>query len=118
MFQSLTDAQWAELEPLFTAPVKRGRGKPHAPWRAVLNSVLAILLTGIKWGALPKTEQFASKSASHRWFIEWDKNGLLVKVLDTLRGSGSFNASLIFTPRRRNRAPAPVAVAETEFATA
>ncbi len=105
MFESLTDAQWALLEPLFPAPVKRGRGKPHAPWRSVVNSILAVLLTGIKWAALPKLEVFASKSASHRWFVEWDKNGFLAQILGLLRESSSLHSTLVFKPQRRVRLP-------------
>jgi transposase len=105
MFESLTDAQWALLEPLFTTPAKRGRGKPHAPWRTVVNSILAVLLTGIKWAALPKSEPFASKSASHRWFVEWDKNGFLAQILGLLREASSLHSTLVFTPQRRVRVP-------------
>ncbi|HEV7737586.1 MAG TPA: transposase [Chlamydiales bacterium] len=119
MFQSLTDAQWALLEPLFTTPVKRGRGKPHAPWRAVVNSILAVLLTGIKWAGLPKGEEFASKSASHRWFVEWDKNGFLSQMLTVLRAApSSLNASLVFVPKRRVRTPSATQEASISFASA
>jgi transposase len=104
MFESLTDTQWAFLEPLFTKPAKRGRGKPHAPWRTVLNSILFVLFTGAKWGGLPESSEFASKSASHRWFIEWDKNGFLAHILQVLREHSGL-ASLVLTPKRRNRGP-------------
>lgn len=112
MFESLTDAQWALLEPLFTTPEKRGRGKPHAPWRTVLNSILFVLLRGMKWSALPKSEEYASKSASHRWFVEWDKTGFLGQILGVLCESSSLNGALVFTPKRRVRGPAAPALVE------
>jgi transposase len=118
MFQSLTDEQWALLEPLFTTPVKRGRGKPHAPWRTVVNSILVVLLTGIKWAGLPKLKEFASKSASHRWFVEWDKNGFLNQILTVLREAPSLNASLVFVPKRRVRTPSVTQEASISFASA
>ena len=117
MYESLTDEQWELLEPLFITPAKRGRGKPHAPWRTVVNSVLKVLLTGVKWAGLPKSEQFASKSASHRWFVEWDKNGFLSQILQILREGSSLNSALIFTPQRRTRVPAAHEASET-FASA
>jgi len=113
MFTSLTDAEWALLEPLFIAPPKRGRGKPHAPWRAVVNSVLVVLLTGIKWSGLPKSQQYASKSASHRWFIEWDKNGFLAEMLNVLKQTPTLNGALVFTPRRRVRVRVSTTTPET-----
>ena len=103
MFEALTDTQWALLEPLFNPTAKRGRGKPHAPWRTVLNSVLFVLLTGAKWAGLPESDQFASKSASHRWFVEWDKNGFLTQILNVLREHSGMHVSLVFAPKRRNR---------------
>ena len=106
MFNSLTDTQWALLEPLFITPLKRGRGKPKAPWRMVLNSILFVLLTGAKWSALPKAEGFATKSVAHRWFVKFDKSGLLGKALDVLRERSEMHFPLILAPKRRNRAPA------------
>lgn len=106
MFSSLTDTQWALLEPLFITPAKRGRGKPKAPWRMVLNSILFVLLTGAKWSALPKAEGYATKSVAHRWFVKFDKSGLLTQVLDVLRERSEMHSPLIFAPKRRNRTPA------------
>lgn len=104
MFESLTDTQWALLEPLFVNPIKRGRGKPHASWRAVLNSILFVLLTGTKWAMLPKSPEFASKSAAHRWFLIWDKNGFLEQILQTMRGFATIASTVTFPPKRQRRA--------------
>lgn len=101
-FQPLTDLQWQLLEPLFPKPLKRGRGKPHASWRALLNSILFVLLTKSKWCALPKNSEFASKSASHRWFFRWEKSGLLKQILEALQ-SFSELASAVTFPQRRMR---------------
>ena len=101
----LTDLQWQLLEPLFPNPVKRTRGKPHTPWRSVVNSILYILLTGLKWGSLPKDEAFATKSAAHRWFVLWEKNGFLKELVASYQAMAEI-ASDIKLPRRRNRLPA------------
>lgn len=84
-YQPLTDLQWQMLEPLFPKPIKRGRGKPHTPWRSVLNSILYVLCTKTKWEALPKGEEFASKSAAHRWYKAWTKDGFLDQILAKLQ---------------------------------
>jgi transposase len=100
-FDSLSDLQWEQFSHLFPAPQKRRRGKPHAPWRAVLNSILYVLTTKTKWGSWPKTADFASKSVAHRWYLHWDKNGLLNQILEIAKHSGYEIAS----PQRRTHAP-------------
>lgn len=82
-FKPLSDVQWEQVEPLFDQ--KRGKGKPHTPWRAVVNAVLYIHFTGSKWAALPnRSPEFASKSAAHRWMQRWKENALLDRILSVL----------------------------------
>ncbi len=92
----LNDEQWASLETLFAGPRRARPGKPHAPWRVVLNSVLFVLLTGAKWSALPQDAAFASKSAANRWFIMWEKTGFLNEILGKLQMK-------VELPKRRTR---------------
>lgn len=87
-FTPLSDLQWLLLEPHFPNPVKRGRGKPHTPWRNVVNTVLYIRLTNTKWASAPKGPEWASKSAAHRWMKEWEKSGLLNQILLLLGHEG------------------------------
>lgn len=112
-YQPLTDLQWQLLEPLFPAPIKRGRGKPHAPWRAVVNSILWVLHSKSKWSAIPEGPEFASKSSSHRWFLAWEKSGKLEEILAACQRFCEISKEL--APQRRNRQKeeweAPVAVA-------
>lgn len=115
-YQTLTDLQWQVLEPLFPKPEKRGRGKPHTPWRKVLNAILYVLCTKTKWEALPKTEEFASKSASHRWFKIWKKNGFLNEILAKLQDLSMLANELKF-PATRTRLPKPAAAESIPTAT-
>lgn len=103
-YQKLTDLQWQVLEPMFPNPVKRSRGKPHTPWRAVLNAILFILTTGSKWESLPKDPEFASKSAAHRWFKSWKGDGFLDQVLGKLKELSDMAMELTF-PSTRERLP-------------
>jgi transposase len=106
-YTPVTDLEWQALEPLFPKPLKRGRGKPHTPWRAVVNAILFVLRTGSKWSALPKDPVFSSKSAAHRWFVVWDKSGLLDQILAVVDAQQEQSARLTF-PVRRQRVSAPV----------
>lgn len=103
-YQPLTDMQWQQLEPLFPNPVKRSRGKPHTAWRAVMNSIFYVLLTGEKWASLPKDVAFATKSAAHRWFVTWEKNGFLKELVEAYQKTNG-GAPVIIAPHRRNRLP-------------
>lgn len=103
-YQTLTDLQWQVLEPLFPKPAKRGRGKPHTPWRAVLNSILFILSTNLKWEALPKTPEYASKSAAHRWYKTWKSDGFLDQIINKLQDLSILASDLKF-PKTRMRLP-------------
>lgn len=103
-YQALTDLQWQVLEPLFPNPIKRGRGKPHTAWRAVLNAILFVLSTRSKWEALPKHPEFASKSAAHRWYKVWKANGFLDQVLSKLQELSMLASELKF-PATRLRMP-------------
>jgi transposase len=112
-FHLLTDAEWELLAPLFPTPAKRSRGKPHTPWRNVVNAILFVLETKSKWGQIPEEPQvFAAKSAAHRWFAEWDKTGTLNEIKTRL-ASRFTNPSTLYTPPRRDRKPMNRAPAET-----
>lgn len=103
----LSDFQWAELEPLFPQLSKRTRGKPHTPWRTVINSILLVLFTKTKWGSIPKDAQFATKSAAHRWFVLWEKNGFLNQILEKLEGHLGAKPPISLPPRRQRKAKTP-----------
>src|ERR1700752_4698885 len=95
----LTDAQWALLEPLFR-PQRRedGRGRPWQDTRAVLNVVLWILRTGAPWHDLPP--RYPSYQTCHRRFQQWQRSGLLTRLLqklaEDLRDRGKLDLSEAF----------------------
>lgn len=104
LFHSLTDLQWQILESLFPTPVKRTRGKPHTPWRAVVNAILYVLSNKAKWDALPKNPEYSSKSAAHRWYKVWKENGFLDQILAKLNELSVLVADLTFPPSRQRLA--------------
>lgn len=95
----LSDAQWAVLEPLFR-PKRRadGRGRPWRDTRSVLNGVLWILRTGAQWRELPS--KYPSYQTCHRRFQQWQRSGLLTRVLqrlaEDLRDRGKIDLSETF----------------------
>lgn len=77
-FAGLSDLEWRLFEDIFPpAPLKRGRGMPHVPFRNVLNTLLSILITDCRWCDVPRGPQWASKSATHRWLQRWQADGTL-----------------------------------------
>lgn len=103
-FTPLTDMEWSTLEPLFPKPEKRSRGKPHTSWRFVVNAILLVLKTKIKWSSIPTTPEFATKSAAHRWFLKWDKTGFLDQILSMYKTTQNEPQEFSF-PSRRERGP-------------
>ncbi|CUI18164.1 putative transposase (plasmid) [Candidatus Protochlamydia naegleriophila] len=96
-FEGLSDDQWQVLEIFLPGEAeKRGKGKPHTPWREVCNSLLWILINGARWCDLPKGDQWASRSATHRWLGIWQANGTLEKMLTAVREQAELEGLLNF----------------------
>ena len=79
----LTNAQWQILEAVFR-PTRRpdGRGRPWRETRAVLNGVLWVLHTGAPWHDLPP--RYPPYQTCHRRFQQWQRTGVLRRVLHRL----------------------------------
>lgn len=84
MFNGMQDPAWDVIKAALPWKEKRTRGMPHANFRTVLNSILWITITGARWRDLPKGEAFASKSSSHRWLLQWQRDGTWQKILEKL----------------------------------
>jgi transposase len=80
MAMRLTEQQldWlAERVP--DAPVSPKGGRPAIDKRNALRGIFWILDNGAKWKDLPR--RFGSKSAVHRWFTLWVREGVFEKVM-------------------------------------
>jgi transposase len=64
---SLTDAQWAVLEPLLPKPKKLGR--PPSERRQIIDAVLYIVKGGVQWRLLP--HDFPSWKTVYHVFRRW-----------------------------------------------
>lgn len=85
--EGFTDLAWKLLaEVLPPEPTKRRRGIPHTPFRTVVHTVLDVFITGGRWGELPRSPQWASKSAAHRWLQCWQVAGTLAAMRARLLG--------------------------------
>jgi transposase len=73
----LTDAEWAEVEPLIP-PAKPGGNKRTVNIREVVNGVMYILSTGCQWHALPK--DLPPKSTVHDYLERWRCDGTLERM--------------------------------------
>ncbi|MFG2059436.1 IS5 family transposase [Micromonospora sp. NPDC048930] len=83
---SLTDAQWAIIEPLLPAPGntagRGGRPEKH-PRRLVLDAIFYLVRGGIAWRQLPVG--FPPPTTVHDRFRAWAKSGVWRAVHDALR---------------------------------
>ncbi|WP_199349879.1 transposase [Nostoc flagelliforme] len=69
------DGSYLRIYFLKNHPNVRGKGRAHAPYRYVLNSLLYILITACRWCDLPHRDIWASKSSFHRWLRQWLDDG-------------------------------------------
>jgi transposase len=60
-------------------PAKRGGRRSEVNGRKLLNAIFDVLSTGCQWKALPK--DLPPKSAAHFYFILWDWDGTLERIL-------------------------------------
>ncbi|WP_173405628.1 MULTISPECIES: IS5 family transposase [Streptomycetaceae] len=81
---SLTDAQWAVIEPLLPERDPRRGGRPlKFPRRLIVDTVLYVLVSGCAWRLVP--HDLAPWDAAYRWFRAWTADGTWDRVHDALR---------------------------------
>ena len=72
----VSDVEWRLCEDgLPPAPPQRRRGRPQAPFRKILHTLLDILLTGCRWCDVPPGPPWGAKSAPHRWVQRGQADG-------------------------------------------
>ena len=65
-------------------PRKRGRGRPSADARAVLNGIWYVLWTGCQWKAVHRDWFGVSSSVLHSRFQCWQQSGIFDKMLHAM----------------------------------
>ena len=81
---SLTDAQWAVIEPLLRCPPRVLGGRPRVyPTRLVIDTISYVLASGCAWRLVP--HDLAPWSTAYRWFAAWTADGTWARVHDVLR---------------------------------
>ncbi len=73
----LTDAAWAELEPLL--PPNGRRGQQWRDHRQVVNGILWKLRTGAPWRDLP--ERYGPWRTCYARFVRWQRDGTWDRLL-------------------------------------
>jgi transposase len=82
---SLSDAQWAVIEPVLPQPAcEIGRGRPEAhARRVILDAVFYLVAEGVRWRSLPK--DFPPWQTVYGFFSRWRDDGTWRRVHDVLR---------------------------------
>ena len=81
---SLTDGQWAQIEPLLPVANPRHGGRPlKFDRRLILDTILYVLRTGCSWRLVP--HDLAPWDAAYRWFRAWSADGTWRQVHEVLR---------------------------------
>jgi transposase len=79
----LSDAQYAQLEPLLPEPRHHGRaGRPWLSHRTVVNGILWILRTGAPWRDLP--QRYGRWNSVYTRFKRWRRDGTWTRIFSAL----------------------------------
>lgn len=96
----IDDELWKLIEPLLPVVKPRAKsdpGRPRVPDRVVLNGILFVLRTGIRWNHLPTRLGFGSSATRRRRLGDRQKTGVWDRLhalrLDKLRATGQLNLS-------------------------
>jgi transposase len=90
----LTDAEWEIIAPLLPGRAERPRGgRPRGDDRRVLNGIFFVLRTGTPWRDLP--ERYGPYTTCYNRFNRWAKQGVWVRVFETLAARSSDSMQLI-----------------------
>ncbi len=79
-WKKLSDEEWEIVEPLIP---KQRRGRPRGKNREILDAILYVLHTNIRWEEMPPG--FPPKSTVHDRFLVWLKAGFFEKLFKKLR---------------------------------
>ena len=78
----ITEREWERLRKYFPERESGELGRPRNDDRQRLNGLLWIVRTGAPWRDLP--ERYGAWSSVYSRFAEWQKSGLLQKILEEL----------------------------------
>jgi len=86
-FNGLTEPQWNVISKFLPSPpIVRGRGKPRADFRKIMNTIFWILITGCRWADTPKGKVWGTRSTSHRWLGIWQADGTWTNLKEGILG--------------------------------
>ncbi|MFC6094855.1 IS5 family transposase [Saccharothrix lopnurensis] len=95
----VTDAQWAELDPLLPEPAclagRGGRWEKHCR-RLIVDAIGYVVDNGVKWRALPA--DFPPWQTVYKRFAAWEKAGASQRLLDALRDRVRLAEGRVATP--------------------
>ena len=86
----ISKLQWMRIFPLI--PKSKTGGRPAIDGRIILNGILWILRTGAPWRDLP--EEFGTWQTAWRLFDQWNGDGTLDKILQSLQGEIGIDTEL------------------------
>jgi transposase len=81
---SITDGQWAVIEPLLPRTAPQLGGRPHIySRRLIIDTISYVLVSGCAWRLAP--HDLAPWSIAYQWFRAWTADGTWDRVHEVLR---------------------------------
>ncbi|WP_292487980.1 transposase [Methanohalobium sp.] len=89
-FKELTDDQWEFIEPYL--PPQPSTGRKRVDDRKVINGILFVLVTGCRWGDMPRC--YGSPVTAWRRLKTWSQDGVWDDIIQALRDTAYSNGNL------------------------
>jgi transposase len=94
---SLSDAEWAVLQPLIQrSATPQGGRPPKHPLRQIIDAIRYLVRSGCAWRLLPS--DFPPPGTVYWWFAKWAADGTLGRLHDVLRERVRVQAGRTPTP--------------------
>ena len=82
-FEELSNEQWKYIKPFI--PPQPITGRKRADDRKVINGILFVLITGCRWGDMPRF--YGSSVTAWRRLKWWSEEGIWNQIMESLRDS-------------------------------
>lgn len=89
-FQEISDKQWETIQSHLPKPARTGR--PRCDDRTIINGIMFVLVTGCRWGEMPK--RYGSKSTAHLRLQKWQQKRIWQEILSGIIKSAHHSSKI------------------------
>jgi transposase len=93
-FNGLTDAEWKVMSIYIPEIPYKGIGRLKPDRRALINTIMYVLITGCRWCDIPVGEKWSKRSTAHEWLGIWSRDGTMKNLRQSLQSHADLQGML------------------------